>query len=381
MDCWLPVSVSESGLALSPLVSSEIQRKVMGLFNWLWGRPKPPSELDMLGLRGPTARTHHYIFAHKLFPSHIWNGDSVLGILANPENQEFTVNIWNELGQKLEQQDRLPPAGLRHSSHWIGGEHLAILVELPAAKVSPEAQFIAILTSPKIRYLTLEKTIPAEDGSDQFVIAEWMLDGGHGNFGLCVEPTATGFLKAICHLMSLPETVEPPTSQQLQGMRRGGPVIDVTMPKGLPEEEERKVEAWEQEAEAALQAKDLPRAEQLYRQVLELRMSRQGPENTIATLAHSQLAQILRFQGKHQEAEELCRTWWRYCRRHRMLGHAETMAATRALAECLQAQGKREEAADLMSYRVLFGGLTRGGDSMIADQARSELAMFQEGPV
>jgi hypothetical protein len=61
-----------------------------------------------------------------------------------------------------------------------------------------------------------------------------------------------------------------------------------------------------------------------------------------------------------------------------MLGHAETMSATRVLAECLQAQGRQAEAAEIMAYRALLAGLSRGADSMVASQARSELALFQQ---
>lgn len=349
----------------------------MGLFDWVSGRRDKQPDADFLKLLGPEARRHHYLFAHKMFPAHVWNGDSVLGILANPENQEYTVNLWNDLGGQLEPKDRIPAKGMRHSSHWIGGGHLIVLVELPAAQISPEAHFIAITTSPLIRYLTLEKSTRM-DGSGTFVLAEWRADGTHSNFGVECEPTVTAFLHSVCRMLSLPETVEPPTRQQLQGMAKGRMNVDLTMPSALPEAEEHKVREWEQEAEAAFEEDDLPRAEQLHRQILDLRMSRQGPENTIATLTHGGLAQMLTFQGRHHEAEEVCRTWWKHCRRDRMLGHAETMSATRMLAECLHWQGKEHEAAELMGYRALLAGLSRGADSMIASNARSELEIFQQ---
>lgn len=348
----------------------------MSLFDWLRGRRKPREpELEFLG---PKARPHHYLFVHKVFPAHIWNGDSVLGILANLENQEFTVDLWTEVGRQLEPHDRLSPEGMRHSSHWIGGEHLVILVELPKAEIPPEALFVAITTSPQIRYLTLEKSSLPGEAPEVYVSAEWKADGTRGNYGEGSAPTPTAFLGSICRLLSLPEAIEPPTRQQLQGMRRGGLTMDMTMPEGFPEEDEGQVEVWEQEAESALDGEDYGRAEQFYRQVLDLRMSRQGPENTVATLAYGQLVQVMTFQGKYQEAEALCRAWWKLCRRYRMLGHAETMSATRTLAECLRSQGRHREAADLMVYRVLLGRLARGGDSMIAEQARSELALFEE---
>lgn len=35
------------------------------------------------------ARDHHYFFAHEILRNYLWNGDSLFGIPAVPENQEF----------------------------------------------------------------------------------------------------------------------------------------------------------------------------------------------------------------------------------------------------------------------------------------------------
>lgn len=313
-------------------------------------------------------RDHYYLFVHQIFPKTLWVGDSLFGILAVPDNQEFILNMWTNVGQNLPVHQRLPGYGIKHSSHWIGGEHLVFLITLPPATEPLEAPLIALTTSPTVRYFTLEKG----SGRD-FLLCEWTETENHLNYGEVAESDETGFLRAICQRLSVAETIEAPTYQQMQGMRRGPAVIDMTMPQELPEPEHGRVLGWTKEAEAAHRMGHAQQAERLYRQVLELRMKEQGPENTIATLAHGDLVRTLMTQKRYQEAEDICRKWWWYCRRYRMLGHAETMSATRLLAACLAASGKESEAKELLAYRVLLGGLARGKDSLVAKQARSEV--------
>ncbi|MDP6039044.1 MAG: hypothetical protein QGG64_10875 [Candidatus Latescibacteria bacterium] len=42
---------------------------------------------------------HYYLFAQKMLPAYIWQGDGVLGILANPENQDYLIGLWEKLSE------------------------------------------------------------------------------------------------------------------------------------------------------------------------------------------------------------------------------------------------------------------------------------------
>lgn len=348
----------------------------------------------------------HHLFAHGVLPSLLWEGDGMLGILANPENQEYLTTIWNAVpktpdflavcaGHRKQMEDPrakqmmremgvipesteqfsavLPPDGLCYSSHWIGGEHLVFLVELPPPTQLTEAHFVCITSSPEIQYFTLEKS-QTDAGRECTAFCSWTAES-HFNFGSGPEPTKEAFLKKLCEHLRLPETIEQPTGPQLRGMSTHT-VIDTTMPESLPEADEQQVRQWEGEAQEALKAHDLPKAEGMYRRVLDIRMQKQGPHNTLATLATMPLVQVLKLQGRHPEAETVCRKWWHACRRFRMLGHQETMLATRALADCLRAQNRAQEAVALMRYRTQLAGLARGKDSIQARAAHSDMQFF-----
>lgn len=320
--------------------------------------------------------THHYLFAHKVLPSVLWEGDSMLGILANPENQEYLTTIWNKVPLSTGQLPAiLPPDGLGYSSHWIGGEHLVFLVQMPPPIRQPEAYFVCITSSPEIQYFTLEKS-RADDGSECTAFCSWTAER-HYNFGWGPEPVKEAFLKKLCVHFGLPEAIEEPTPEQLQGMGKGRMTVYVAAAEPLPETDGQQAAQWEDEAEKAMSAGDLLKAEDMYRRVLELRMRKQGPHDTEATLARMPLVQVLDFQGRHQEAEALCREWWHTCRRFRMLGHQETMLATKVLGHFLLARNRVQEASELMRYRIQMAGLARGKDSVQAQEARADMQHFE----
>ena len=352
-------------------------------------------------------RAQHYLFAHHVLPGHLWQGDSVLGILANPENQSFLTDLWDgiprttafiehvrahkeklddpeelefyeEFGHELADiktyAQRLPSAALRYTSHWLGQQHLVFLIRLPVAEWMTEAHFIAITTSPAIRYFTLEYTLN-DDRAPSTTLCEWDADGDHVNYGDGPEPSEIRFLEALCEHLDIPAVIEPPTYQQMQGMSQGGTTMYMGGADELDEDDAVLVAQWELAAEEAFDEDNHEREEELYRQIYALRMERQGPDSTDATLVLANLASSLSYQQRHDDAEEVCWEWWRLCRRYRMLGHAETMSATRMLAETFEEQGRMEEKEWLMRYRAFMAGLARGVDSVEAEMAREELAI------
>lgn len=331
-----------------------------------------------------TDRILHYHFAHKLLPSFVWEGDALFGILANPENQDYLPKVWKQLHQEARTAEGKPipfiaPDGLGTQSYWLGGEHLVFLIRFPPAVKTAEADFAVITTSPTIHYYTLEKTLPADDGTEQTVVGEWTSDGTHCNYGESPKMTQNDFLHWVCRKLQMKECIEPPTQQQQEGLSLKGPVMNMYMPPWLKGELLEQVSAWEDQADKAMmEEQDFPKAERLARQILEVAMRELGPENTKATLCYQGLATALQLQERFAEEEQVCREWWAHCRRYRMLGHAETMLAVSSLAESIAAQKRVDEAIAMLRYRALLLGLSRGKMYLDAVHAREELVEIEK---
>lgn len=328
-------------------------------------------------------RILHYHFAHKLLPGFVWEGDALFGILANPENKDYLLSVWRGFQKEARTKDNKPvadisPEGLSNESFWLGGEHLVFLIRFPPTVRVAEAELAAITTSPVIRYLTLEKTVPDYDDREQSVLGEWTADGTHHNLGAFPRMTETDFLHTVCRELQVQERIEPPTWQQQEGLSLKGPNINMSIPPRPSKELSAKVNAWEEEADEALMTRqDFAKAERLYRQIHDAMMCELGPENTKATLTYLDLVGVLGHQSRFAEQEKLCRKWWAHCRRYRILGHYETMMSVSNLAEALAAQGKVADALNLLRYRALLIGLSRGKDHMDAVNARQELAEIE----
>src|SRR5262245_17191464 len=112
-------------------------------------------------------RLHHYAFSHRVLPAQLQSGDGILGVLANPGNQDYLVKTWDAVprskhflelsahyqdqlqalipGQIVSQElnaglaidtDSVPSQGLAYNSFWLGGQHLVFLVQMPQALAS-----------------------------------------------------------------------------------------------------------------------------------------------------------------------------------------------------------------------------------------------------
>jgi hypothetical protein len=326
----------------------------MGLFSNWFSRKSAKSNEDAL-----SPRPHHYLFTHRALPQGVWEFNQLGGLLASPQNTAVLPRIWDAVGQQLQPHERLSGRGFETSSHWLGDEHLAFVLTMPPAERQTEAVFACLTTSPAIRYFTLERSLSETEQLVEHVFCEWTPDGTHANFGKC-DSGKEAFLKAVCRKLEVAEMIEPPTKQQQKGLSLDGPIVDMSWPPSMSEELEEQDSNWEEEADEASMAGDHARAEALQRKRLEVRMTHQGVENTVATMLHGELIQVLLFDKKFDEAESISRTWWKICRRHRMPAHAETLSAIQTLSHCLQAKQKHSDALSLLTYRAQYSGLMRG---------------------
>ena len=316
---------------------------------------------------------------HSDLPRYLWRGDSFLGILANPDNQEFLRERWNRARARGDAIDLVNPTGLGYQSFWLGGEHLVFLLRFPTPVNRTEAYFVAITTSPRIRYLTLER---GEDpsGSPLVFFCEWMPDMNRRVHSVCpsAAPSPRDFLELICSELEVTSTIDEPSSEQRKGLSNEGSVFFASRSEVFDAADSARIDQWTNRAFSADDRLDFVKSEECYRNIVELTSATVGARAPTATNAMRGLAYALEGQDKMEEAEEVLLDLWRICRRWRVLGHAETMFAIGALADHYRARDNDSEAGELLLYAALLAGLTRGLTSPQYQTAQGRLLSFQK---
>lgn len=145
-------------------------------------------------------RPHHYRFAHRELPRQILEYGPRLAS-PTPDGGSLlptVVSIWEDYGQTLPPEHRLPSHGLDCRHLQVDG-HNMLLVVLPPPQGAAEAHFVAAV-HPKgtktVRYFTLEHGIHPLDGSIGTILGEWDANG-HVNYGPGPSPVAELFVAAV----------------------------------------------------------------------------------------------------------------------------------------------------------------------------------------
>ncbi|MFD7592555.1 hypothetical protein ACFV6D_05910 [Kitasatospora sp. NPDC059812] len=149
-------------------------------------------------------RPHHYRFVHRELARQVLEfgprltvpdaGGSLLPVL---------TGIWDNLGQTLPPEDRLPSHGL-DCRHLRADGHPLLLVTLPTPTGATEAHFVAAVHpqgTKTVRYVTLEHALNPFDGSPGTVLGEWSSEG-HLNHGEGPSPVAELFVAAVAKLVA-----------------------------------------------------------------------------------------------------------------------------------------------------------------------------------
>ena len=89
-------------------------------------RAHPSETAEMIA-----GRDHHCRFVHSDLPRDLWKGDSLLGILANPNNQDLLRERWDRARAREHGIELVDTAALGYQSIWLGGEHLVFLLRFP----------------------------------------------------------------------------------------------------------------------------------------------------------------------------------------------------------------------------------------------------------
>jgi hypothetical protein len=143
------------------------------------------------------ARRHHYLFAHRALPGTVLRHGADL-VAAVRDGRLALDGFWDQVGQTLPEDERLPSAGLAVSDHHIDDSDV-LLVTFPVPVGPPEAHFAAIALSThdgRVRYITLERGLIPADGTRYTVLCEWTGEH-HVNLGAGPEPEPDAFLSAL----------------------------------------------------------------------------------------------------------------------------------------------------------------------------------------
>lgn len=312
--------------------------------------------------------SHSFVFAYRFLPEKLWNEDSVLGQLADPHDRDTLIDIWNEVPSKVKLERDRSHIGLDHRAYWIGDEHLAIAIELPTPAHSRDPMYIVIATSPELRYFVFEFGKSDQDTTCTY-FREWLLGAEPRDLGEHRLVDETRALKLVCRELGCAESIEEPLVAQLSGaaareaLAHCEPISpkDTTLANDL-----------EMRAHAAAKNNDsLEQAEQLYRKLIDFRKSLHSLDTREVPSCYSRLTRVLQREGKGDEAEAVAREAWKFCRRHRELGHPETITAISQVAGCLRSNSREEESIRLLRYGSQLIAMTRG--KAASDTAATDL--------
>jgi hypothetical protein len=143
-------------------------------------------------------RPHHYSFGHRLLPGLVLRGRTNFNELASRALLDQLLRAWwQDVGESLPAQDRLPHDGLQ-SELANAGNVPVLLVTMPAACHAAEAHFVAVAPDVKPdawRCFTLEHTWTLDD-QPATVLGEWTATG-HVNYGDGPPPERQAFLEAL----------------------------------------------------------------------------------------------------------------------------------------------------------------------------------------
>jgi hypothetical protein len=150
-------------------------------------------------------RPHHYEFAHRALPAVIMRtGPRFVHLAAERDLYPGLRGLWDQVGERLPEADRLAPDGL-HAEYRHHPDARLVLVTMPQARHMVEVHFAVIAAiGDTVRYLTLEESWSPVRERDT-VIGEWT-EQGHLNFGPGpVPPDKELFLQRVLDMLTRPD--------------------------------------------------------------------------------------------------------------------------------------------------------------------------------
>lgn len=134
-------------------------------------------------------RAHHYTYAHILLRNTAFTANEgmptygamgLLGLAIKDKLTDHIVTQWRDFGASLPEGEEVVPAtGFAVENAQLADHHVALITFPPPTRVS-EVHQVALahhLREARLRYLMLERGLPADDGEPTAVVSEW-LGGG-----------------------------------------------------------------------------------------------------------------------------------------------------------------------------------------------------------
>jgi len=140
-------------------------------------------------------RPHHYGFAYDVLPRTLLTaqvGRTWMSLLSGPAAPLLLRRVWDDLGETLAPEDRLPSDGFAAVVQAMTNDLALVVVTLPPATIELEAHFVAIVAEQEgwspLRYLTLESGVDVLTGEPATYIAALRPGGSRHAFGEGPEP-------------------------------------------------------------------------------------------------------------------------------------------------------------------------------------------------
>jgi hypothetical protein len=155
------------------------------------------------------SRRQHYYFAHNFLRDRVFEHPKLFVDKHREElGTKYLSFLWLIVGEtsKADEDDFIPPDGLRCFPIDIGDEYYGLLVQFPTPKKMTEAYFVAIILpvdaddSMPCNFFTLEFTIN-NDGSEGTVVGEWNSRGSHFSLAAKSAPEKEAFVETVRRLM------------------------------------------------------------------------------------------------------------------------------------------------------------------------------------
>ena len=156
----------------------------------------------------PEPRTHHFQFAKLWLPQlALSNPEKFIDTFSQPSGKDYLTALWNGIGTKLPQEDRIPADTLSLDSE-ISNGYQVITVVFPQPEAPNECFFVAAVvesgTPSSLRLFGIEMADASEAHPNGTALVEWDRKGRY-TYQESPEPHQEQFVTRICAIVSTSE--------------------------------------------------------------------------------------------------------------------------------------------------------------------------------
>lgn len=159
-------------------------------------------------------RAHHYIYAHILLRDTAFTSKpnlptygamGLVGLALKGKLKDNIVEQWTRAGEQLPPPEEPIPADGIDAEFVSLTDHDAALITLPAPERPSEVYYAVVAhhrDKPRMRYFTLERSLPGENGEPTAVVGEWWSNQrGRANYGELPDPGRDSFIARLNEIL------------------------------------------------------------------------------------------------------------------------------------------------------------------------------------